>query len=52
MTENNTQDKGRFGLNAAEYADLKTAVRMGLMIFAAVATALVVVAFASNALGG
>jgi hypothetical protein len=48
----NGEEKGRFGLTAAEYADLKTAVRLGMAIFGAVAVALIVVAVGSSVLGG
>lgn len=47
----NQDKKGRFGLNAAEYADLKSMFRQAIAIFIAVAIALTVVALASSALG-
>ena len=49
---NEQEPKGRFGLTAEEYDNLKTLLRMALAIFAAVAIALILVGTVANLLGG
>lgn len=52
MTTPNNQEKGRFGLTAEEYADLKSMLRQALAIFIAVGLALTVVALVSSLVTG